>query len=178
MKKMFLEISQNSQENTCTRVCLFFNKVASLIPDLTPPVAASENKIKHLCFLNETNITLKLNKTLVSLSLDWKKKYDDLEKYSSISHAQEIQDASLLTCARCMGNNMTIKQQINLGPFKKYFIAQCHFSFHSPVSLCQLYYITSPALFTKENTQWNERKEYFLYIWLLQHTCYIKRGKK
>ena len=67
---MFLEISQNSQENTCTRVCLFFNKVASLIPDLTPPVAASENKIKHLCFLNETNITLKLNKTLVSLSLD------------------------------------------------------------------------------------------------------------
>ena len=30
-KKVFLEISQNSQENTCARVS-FFNKVASLRP--------------------------------------------------------------------------------------------------------------------------------------------------
>ena len=32
VNKVFLEISQNSQENTCARV--FFNKVAGLIPVL------------------------------------------------------------------------------------------------------------------------------------------------
>ena len=47
VKKVFLEISQNSQENTCARV--FFNKVAGLRPEIskntlfyrTPLVAAS-----------------------------------------------------------------------------------------------------------------------------------------
>ena len=36
---------------------------------------------------------------LVSLSLDWKEKYDELEKFSSIPYVRESQDASSLACA-------------------------------------------------------------------------------
>ena len=32
VKKVFLEILQNSEENTCARVSLFFNKDAGLMP--------------------------------------------------------------------------------------------------------------------------------------------------
>ena len=32
VKKLFLEILQNSEENTCARVSLFFNKDAGLMP--------------------------------------------------------------------------------------------------------------------------------------------------
>ena len=42
-KKVFLEISQNSQENTCARA--FFNKVAGLRPP-----ALLKKKLRHRCF--------------------------------------------------------------------------------------------------------------------------------
>ena len=44
IKKVFLEISQNSQENTCTRVS-FFNKVAGL-----RPVTLLKERVWHRCF--------------------------------------------------------------------------------------------------------------------------------
>ena len=42
--KMFLEISQNSQENTCARVS-FFNKVAGL-----RPATLLKKRLWHRCF--------------------------------------------------------------------------------------------------------------------------------
>ena len=45
VKKMFLEISQNSQENTCVRT-LFLNKVVGL----RPPTLLNE-RLRHRCFL-------------------------------------------------------------------------------------------------------------------------------
>ena len=44
VKQVFLEISQNSQENTCTRVC-FFNKVAAL-----RPATLLKKRLWHRCF--------------------------------------------------------------------------------------------------------------------------------
>ena len=41
-KKVFLEISQNSKENTCARVS-FFNKVAG-------PATLSKKRLWHRCF--------------------------------------------------------------------------------------------------------------------------------
>ena len=43
-EKMFLEISQNSQENTCTRAS--FNKVAGLKPEAYKPATQVCNFIK------------------------------------------------------------------------------------------------------------------------------------
>ena len=43
VKKVFLEISQNSQENTCARV--FFNEVAPL-----RPVTLLKKRFWHRCF--------------------------------------------------------------------------------------------------------------------------------
>ena len=44
LKKVFLEISQNSQENSCARV--FFNKVAGL-----RPATLFKKRLCHRCFL-------------------------------------------------------------------------------------------------------------------------------
>ena len=46
------------------------------------------------------------------------------------------------------------------------------------VTLCQFYSITSPVLFTKNNKLWNERKEDFLYTWLLQRITLYQGRKK
>ena len=54
-------------------------------------------------------------------------------------------------------------------PCKKY--VTCIMTFFIPftsISRCQLNSVTYPVLFTKNNKLWNERQEYFLYIWLLQ----------
>ena len=43
-------------------------------------------------------------------------------------------------------------------------------------TLCQFYSITSPVLFTKNNKLLHQRKEDFLYGWMLKHiTLYQKR---
>ena len=46
------------------------------------------------------------------------------------------------------------------------------------VTLCQFYSITSRVLFTKKNKLWNERKEVFLTIWLLQFITLYQRKQK
>ena len=62
---------------------------------------------------------------------------------------------------------MTIKQQITLG--LHFHNAIFHsISFHLCHTLCQFYSIASLVLFTRNNKLWNERKEGFLYVWLLQ----------
>ena len=48
VKKVFLEISQNSQENPCTRVS-FFNKVAGLMPE-APGLQRYLKSPWHKCF--------------------------------------------------------------------------------------------------------------------------------
>ena len=59
-------------------------------------------------------------------------------------------------------------------PFKKYSF----FIPFSSVTLCQSYSISPPVLFTKINKPWNERKEDFLYMQLLQRiTLYQRRSK-
>ena len=74
-------------------------------------------------------------------------------------------------------NNMTVKQHINHGVIQKV----CHLRnsiFHSSnlshTFFSQVYSITSLMLFTK-NKQWNERKEYLLYICLLQRSTLYQR---
>ena len=65
-----------------------------------------------------------------------------------------------------------------MGPFKEY--VTCIISFFIPfiwVILYQFYSFTSPVLFTKTNKR-NERKEDFLYIWLLQCIMLYKGRKK
>ena len=45
-------------------------------------------------------------------------------------------------------------------------------------TLCQFYSITSPVLFTKNNKLLHQRKEDFLYGWMLKNiTLYQKRQK-
>ena len=61
MKKVFLEISQNSQENTCAS--LFFHKVAGL----GTAVAASVSKGKKFY---RTQVVIFLYETLLCLHLD------------------------------------------------------------------------------------------------------------
>ena len=64
---------------------------------------------------------------------------------------------------------MTIKQQINHGAIEK--VCQLDNGIFPSIHLCHtlsIYSITSPALFTKNNKLWNEKKEDLLYIWLLQ----------
>ena len=59
-----------------------------------------------------------------------------------------------------------------MGPLQKYVtcIMAFFFSFYSTcVTLRQFYSIAFPELVTKNNKLWNEIKEDFLYIWLLQH---------
>ena len=48
----------------------------------------------------------------------------------------------------------------------------------SCVTLCQFYSINSPVLFTKNNKFSNERKEDFLYLWLLQCITLYQRRQK
>ena len=72
---------------------------------------------------------------------------------------------------------MTTKQQITHGAIQNV----CHlrngiFPFHSTcATLCQFYFIASAVLFTKNNKLWNERKEEFLYIWLLKRITFYQR---
>ena len=50
-----------------------------------------------------------------------------------------------------------------MGPFKKY--ATCIKAFLIPftyITLCQFYSIASPVLFSKNNSLWNERKDFFV----------------
>ena len=69
-------------------------------------------------------------------------------------------------------------------PFKKY--VNCIIAFFIPfystcVILCQFHSIAPssfPELFTKINKLWSERKQDFLYIWLLFVSRYIKEGRK
>ena len=66
-----------------------------------------------------------------------------------------------------------------MGSFKKYVTCIMAFfiPFHSTcITLCQFYYIASPVLLTKNKKLWNERKEEFLYKWLLRR--YIKGSRK
>ena len=46
----------------------------------------------------------RLSIKLCQKNLLTEKKYDELEKYSSISYVRESQDASSLTCIRCGSN--------------------------------------------------------------------------
>ena len=56
--------------------------------------------------------------------------------------------------------------------FKKYVTCMMTFFIQFIcVTLCQFYSATSPVLFTKNEKLWNERKEYFFNIWLLQRTA-------
>ena len=48
--------------------------------------------------------------------------------------------------------------------FKKFVTCIMALPFHSPVSHLSIYSATSPALFTKGNKPWNERKEDYLHI--------------
>ena len=62
-------------------------------------------------------------------------------------------------------NSMTI----TMGPFKNY--VTCIIAFFIPftcITLCQFYSFMSSLFFTENKELWNERKEDFLYIWLLQ----------
>ena len=71
------------------------------------------------------------------------------------------------------------KQQINDGAIQKEF-HQPNGIFHS-IDLCHLlsfYSITSLVLFTNNNKLWNETKEDFVCIWLLQRITLYKRGRK
>ena len=67
-----------------------------------------------------------------------------------------------------------------MGPFKKY--VTCIMAFFTPmtsVRLFQFYSMTSPVFFsTKNNKLWDERKEDFLYIWLLQRIMLYHTRKK
>ena len=45
------------------------------------------------------------------------------------------------------------------------------------ITLSQFYSVTCLVFFTKSNKLWNDRKEDFLYIWLLQR-IYTKGGSK
>ena len=61
---------------------------------------------------------------------------------------------------------MTIKQQINHGPFKT--CVTCIMTVFIPLTyviFCQFYSITIPILFTKNNKLWNKRKKGFLHTW-------------
>ena len=56
-----------------------------------------------------------------------------------------------------------------MGSFKKY--VTCIIAFFIPfisVTLRQFYSFSSPVLFTKNTKLWTERKEDFLYIWILR----------
>ena len=67
-----------------------------------------------------------------------------------------------------------------MGPFKRYLhICIMAFFISFPcVTLCQFYSVTSPVLFTKNNKLSNERKDNFLYIWLLQRITLYQRRQK
>ena len=83
---------------------------------------------------------------------------------------------------------MAVKQHINHGAIQKvchlhngifHSMNLCHtFSISSLLSQSPIYSITSFVLFSKNNKLWNERKEEFLYIWLLQRITLIKGGRK
>ena len=64
----------------------------------------STNFFASLYFAEQLSISLHpvLQKTLTSLSLDWKK-YDEQGKYSRISYVRESQSASSFALARCGG---------------------------------------------------------------------------
>ena len=76
-------------------------------------------------------------------------------------------------------NNMTIKQHINHGAIQNVcHLHNCIFMSLTSVTLCQFY---SPIILlpTKNNKLWNERKEDFLYMWLLQRiTLYQRRHNR
>ena len=66
-----------------------------------------------------------------------------------------------------------------MGQFKKY--ATYIMAFFIPfiwVTLFQFYSFTSPVLCTKNNKLWTERKEYFLYIWMLHCIALYQRRQK
>ena len=69
-----------------------------------------------------------------------------------------------------------INNTLIMEPCKKY--VTCIMTFFIPftsVSHCQFNSVTFPVLFTENNKLWNERKEYFLYIWLLQCIMLYRR---
>ena len=62
--------------------------------------------------------------------------------------------------------------------FKKYVTHIKAFSILlTCITLFKFYSITSPVLFTKNSKLWNERKEDFLHVWLLQHIMLYQRSK-
>ena len=66
-----------------------------------------------------------------------------------------------------------------MGSFKKYLT--CIITFFIPrirVTLFQFYSTTSPVLFTKNNKLWNQWKDDFLSIWLLQRITLYHTKKK
>ena len=63
VKKVFLKISQNSQENTCARV-LFFNKVAGI-----RPATLFNKRIWHRCY--PVNFTKFLRTPFLTEQLRW-----------------------------------------------------------------------------------------------------------
>ena len=61
-------------------------------------------------------------------------------------------------------------------PFKRHVTSIM--TFFTPFTLAKLskfYSITSPELFNKNKKLWNERKEDFLYIWLIQRIKLYQR---
>ena len=65
-----------------------------------------------------------------------------------------------------------------MAPFKKYGTCMMTFFIHLCHTLSQFYPITSPVFFTKNNELWNERKNFFLYLWLLQRITAYQRMQK
>ena len=66
-----------------------------------------------------------------------------------------------------------------MGSFKKYLT--CITTFFIPltrVTPFQFYFTTSPVLFTKNNKLWNQWKDDFLSIWLLQRITLYHTKKK
>ena len=66
-----------------------------------------------------------------------------------------------------------------MGLFKNY--VTCIVAFFIPftcATLCEFYSIASPVLFTKNNKLWDERKQIFLYIWLLQRITLYQRRQR
>ena len=63
--------------------------------------------------------------------------------------------------------------------FKKYVTCiMAFFISFTFVTLCQIHTFTSSVLFSKNKKLWNERKEDFLYIWLLQRITLNQKRQK
>ena len=74
---------------------------------------------------------------------------------------------------------MTVNKKLTMGPFIEH--VTCIMAFFITfiwAKLCQFYSFSSSVLFNKNNKLWNQKREGFLYIWLVQHTMLYQRMQK